>query len=78
MGSPAAWEESRSRRPRDGVDRFGGEGGMGDVWVLARVWGRPHVQCIMCVYVRACARVKVAVGAWVWERCMYVCEESMI
>lgn len=38
---------------------------MGDVWVLARVWGRPHVQCI-CVCVCVCARVHVR------ARCVYV------
>lgn len=43
----------------------------------ARLWGRPHVQCIcacVCVYVRVCARGDD--GGCVWEMC--VCEKIPI
>lgn len=86
--SLAAWEEcdweGRSRRPRDGVDRFGGD----RIWGMCGCWracGAGHMcnayvcVCVLsvsvCVRARLCAwrRLCVCVCVHVREECMYVC-----
>lgn len=74
----AAWEEcdweGRSRRPRDGVDRFGGD----RIWGMCGCWracGAGHMYnayvCVcVCVYVRVCARGEASLCVCV---CVCVC-----
>lgn len=78
MGSLAAWEGSRSRRPRDGVDRFGGEG-RGRLWGMRGCWracGAGHMYNA-CVRARVCARGGDSVCVRVRVSETYICDRSM-